>query len=198
MFDDVLVSPDSKEPFSIERKYGASVLPKLSKRSTNTGAPPDVVLHAFSSCESKAKGATSEMRLQPTFLFRTAKMIRREAELHLQIGNLQVFSVCTGKEYTALCFMIVGEGCPRKFGGDSSHLARHKGLSPAYEFNGSVHLVIVGVLGNGLSFFCARMRAVVVTQPEEYIDIDDAWVCQLAECGAAGLVANGEKVWHRD
>lgn len=199
VFDDVLVSTDDKEIAAIAREYGASV-PWLrpGELSTDTATSIDVVLHALSAYELKGSSADSVMLLQPTSPFRSMETIRRAAALHMQAGNPPVVSVCPAKAHPAWCFLVDGEGCMRRYAGDGVPPARSQDLPPVYQLNGSVYLATAEDLRSEHSFLCARTRALVVTQPEESIDIDDAWDWQLAECVAAGLAANGEAAWHRD
>lgn len=199
MFDDVVVSTDDAEIAAISRGYGASV-PWLRpcELSTDTATSVDVVLHALSAYESTGRASASVMLLQPTSPFRSVETIRRAVALHMQAGTPPVVSVCPAKAHPAWCFMVDGEGYMRSFCGDGARPARSQDLPPVYELNGSVYLATADDLRTAHSFLCSRTRALVVSQPEESIDIDDAWDWQLAEYVAAGLAANGEAAWHCD
>lgn len=199
VFDDVLVSTDDKEIAAIAREYGASV-PWLrpGELSTDTATSVDVVLHALSTWESEGGGAASVMLLQPTSPFRSTETICRAVELHMQAGNPPVVSVCPVKAHPAWCFRVDGEGCMHRYASDNAPPARSQDLPPAYQLNGAVYLATADDLRSEQSFLCSRTRALVVTHPEESIDIDDAWDWQLAECIAAVLAANGAAAWHHD
>jgi CMP-N,N'-diacetyllegionaminic acid synthase len=188
VFDDVLVSTDDKEIAAIAREYGASV-PWLRpvELSTDTATSVDVVLHALSDCESKDKSAASIMLLQPTSPFRSTETIRRAVALHMQADNPPVVSVCPAKSHPAWCFQVDCNGRMRGWAGDGSLPTRSQDLSITYELNGSVYLATAKDLRKERSFVCSRTQALVVTAPEESIDIDDAWDWKLAECIAASM-----------
>lgn len=84
------------------------------------------------------------------------------------------------------------------YAGDGTRLGRAQDLPPVYQLNGSVYLATVDDLRNERSFIGSRTQALLVTKPEESIDIDDAWDWQLAECIAAGLGLNKGAAWHRE
>lgn len=199
VFDELLVSTDDEEIADVAIRYGASV-PWLrpDELSTDTATSVDVVLHAISACESAGAAADSVMLLQPTSPFRSVETIRRAVELHEQAGNPPVVSVCPAKAHPAWCFLVDGEGRMRGYAGDGALPARSQDLPPVYQLNGSVYLATAHDLRSERSFFCSRTHALVVTQPEESIDVDDAWDWQLAECIAAGLASEGGAAWYRD
>jgi CMP-N-acetylneuraminic acid synthetase len=198
VFHRVLVSTDDEGIAEVAVRYGASV-PWLrpDELSTDTANSVDVVLHALSACETAGEAADSVMLLQPTSPFRSVETIRRAVELHDQAGNPPVVSVCPAKAHPAWCFLVDREGRMRGYTGDGALPARSQDLPPAYQLNGSVYLATAHDLRSERSFFCSRTRALVVTQPEESIDIDDAWDWRLAECIAAGLSVNGGMDWYR-
>ncbi len=199
VFDEVLVSTDDTEIAEIAIRYGASV-PWLRPRdlSTDTATSVDVVLHALSAYESERRSFESLMLLQPTSPFRSVETIRRAVELHEQAGNPQVISVCPAKTHPAWCFLVDSEGRMSGYAGEDMRPVRSQDLPPVYQLNGSIYLTTAHDLRKERSFFSSRTRALLVTQPEESIDIDDAWDWQLAECIAAGLAADGGAAWHRD
>ena len=84
------------------------------------------------------------------------------------------------------------------YAGEDVRPTRSQDLAPAYQLNGSIYLTTADDLRKGRSFISSRTKALLVTQPEESIDIDDAWDWQLAECIAADLASDGGAVWHRD
>ena len=196
VFEDVLVSTDDHEIGEIAKEYGATV-PWLrpSELSTDTATSVDVVLHALS--ELKESEGMSVMLLQPTSPFRSPETICRAVALHAQTDNAPVVSVCPAKAHPAWCFQVDDKGAMRRYAGDGTPLARSQDLPPVYQLNGSIYLATKKDLYSEHSFLCPHTRALIVTQPEESIDIDDAWDWKLAECIAAGLASNGEAVWHR-
>ena len=199
VFSDVLVSTDDPGMAEIATRYGASA-PWLrpGELATDTATSMDVVLHALLKYESGVRVIDSVMLLQPTSPFRSVGTIRRAVELHMQAGNPPVVSVCPAKSHPAWCFLVDSEGCMRGYAGDGALPARSQDLPPAYQLNGSIYLATADDLRREGSFFCSRTRALVVTQPEESIDIDDARDWQLAECIAAGLASAKGVAWHRD
>ncbi len=198
VFDRLLVSTDDEGIAEVAVRYGASV-PWLrpAELSTDTANSVDVVLHALSACETAGEAVASVMLLQPTSPFRSVETIRRAVELHEQEGNPPVVSVCPAKAHPAWCFLVDGEGRMLGYAGDGALPSRSQDLPPVYQLNGSVYLATAHDLRDERSFFCSRTRALVVSQPEESIDIDDAWDWRLAECIAAGFSADREMVWRR-
>lgn len=199
VFSDVLVSTDDVGVMKIAVDHGATV-PWLrpGELATDTATSIDVILHALSEYESNSGRVDSLMLLQPTSPFRSIQTIRQAVALHGLAGNPPIVSVCPAKAHPAWCFLVDSEGCMRRYEGDSAMPTRSQDLPTVYQVNGSVYLATATDLRSEHSFFCHRTRALVVNQPEESIDIDDAWDWQLAECIAAGLAANGAAVWHRD
>lgn len=188
VFDKLLVSTDNEEIAEVAVRYGASV-PWLrpAELSTDTASSVDVVLHTLSACEAAGEAADSVMLLQPTSPFRSVETVRRAVELHRKAGSPPVVTVCSAKAHPAWCFRIDHGGRLHGYAGDGTLPARSQDLPPVYQLNGSVYLATANDLRNERSFLCSRTRALVVTQPEESIDIDDAWDWRLAECIAAGL-----------
>jgi N-acylneuraminate cytidylyltransferase/CMP-N,N'-diacetyllegionaminic acid synthase len=199
IFDEVLVSTDDTEIADIAIRFGASV-PGLRPRelSTDTATSVDVVLHALSKYEAEHVTFKSVMLLQPTSPFRSVETIRRAVRLHEHAGNPPVVSLCPAKAHPAWCFLVDSEGCMSGYAGDGTRLGRAQDLPPVYQLNGSVYLATVDDLRNERSFIGSRTQALLVTKPEESIDIDDAWDWQLAECIAAGLGLNKGAAWHRE
>lgn len=193
VFENVLVSTDDDEIAAIAVQCGASA-PWLrpAELSTDTATSVDVVLHALSAYQSANAGLESVMLLQPTSPFRSVDTIRRAIDLHRHTGNSQVVSVCPAKAHPEWCFLLDSENRMRRYVGHDGIPARSQDLPPAYQLNGAVYLASVDDIRKERSFICQRTRALVVTRPEESIDIDDAWDWRLAECIAAGLSRMGE------
>jgi CMP-N-acetylneuraminic acid synthetase len=199
VFESVLVSTDDAEIAEIAIRYGASV-PWLrpDELSTDTATSVDVVLHALSKYESEQVKFKSVMLLQPTSPFRSVETIRRAIKLHEQAGHPPVVSLCSAKAHPAWCFLIDSEGRMSAYTGNDVRPSRAQDLLPAYQLNGSIYLATADDLRNERSFIGFRTQALLVTKPEESLDIDDAWDWQLAECIAAGLGLNKGAAWHRD
>lgn len=187
IFDEVLVSTDAPDVAEISARHGAAV-PWLRppELATDTATSVDVVLHAVSACEAAGQTVASVMLLQPTSPFRSVATIRRAVELHDASGKAPVVSVCLAQAHPAWCFQLEDDGCLRGYVNGSPFPSRSQELPPAYQLNGAVYLASVADLRRDKSFFGPRTRALLMAQPDESLDIDDAWDWQLAECIVRG------------
>lgn len=199
VFSDVLISTDDPGMAEIAIQYGASV-PWLrpGELATDTASSMDVVLHALTKYESEGGVVDSVMLLQPTSPFRSVATILRTIELHRQANNQPVVTVCPAKTHPAWCFFVDDDGRMHGYLGEGALPSQSQDLPPVYQLNGSVYLATADDLHRERTFFCSRTRALVVSQPEESIDIDDAWDWRLAECIAAGLSAERGAAWYPD
>jgi CMP-N-acetylneuraminic acid synthetase len=182
-FADVLVSTDDQSIADVATEYGASV-PWLrpDDLSTDTATSVDVVLHALAACAAASRPIDSVMLLQPTSPFRSVETISRAIDLHRRTGMAPVVSVCPAKPHPAWCFRVSGDGSLQSFAGDGGSLGRSQDLPPVFQLNGTVYLSTAADLRQDRSFLGPRTQALVVSAPEESVDIDDAWDWRVAEC----------------
>ena len=66
---------------------------------------------------------------------------------------------------------------------------RSQDLPPAYVFNGAFYLIDPEELRRQRSFYSDDMQPLVMSEPEESIDIDTDWDWKMAEAIAALKVA---------
>ena len=190
VLDDVLVSTDDAEIAEAARAAGASV-PWLrpAELATDTAASVDVLRHALAWHEAERGPVEAVVLLQPTSPFRSAASIRGAvAAFRAQAGGepQAVASVSRALQHPAWCFRIDGEAMQPFLGWEP--LRQHsQDLPPAYALNGAVYVVPAAALRRGAPLLGPGLRAFVMDDPREALDIDDADDWRAAESLAPQL-----------
>jgi CMP-N,N'-diacetyllegionaminic acid synthase len=167
-----LVSTDDPEIADVARRAGALV-PWLrpAELATDTASSLDASLHALDWYEAHLGAIDGLLLLQPTSPFRRRGSVLRGIELFRANGLRPVVGVSPAHSHPLWCFKILDGKLRPYVNGGGSHL-RSQDLPPAYTLNGAFYLIAPAELRAARSFFSDDMVPLLMTEPEEGIDID--------------------------
>lgn len=185
-FGRVLVSTDDEEIARVAREHGADV-PWLRppELSTDEAGSADVVLHALKQTEDETgKDWPCLALLQPTSPFRTPATVRAGVELFLA-GDGPVLGMSPARTHPELCFELNAAGRLQAYCSVSKAVSlRSQDLPPALEINGALYICASEQLRRERTFLGSQARPLVMQDPVEALDIDDAWDWEIACCAA--------------
>jgi len=178
---DILVSTDDTEIAEIAKNAGALV-PWLrpSELATDTASSVDVCLHALEWYERENGKVDGLMLLQPTSPFRSRESVLQGIELFRRHKHRPVIGISVAKSHPMWCFeiengimhpFIIGEGLNM----------RSQDLPSAYIVNGAFYLISPEELRKQRLFYTKNVVPLIITAPEESLDIDTEWDWKLAE-----------------
>jgi N-acylneuraminate cytidylyltransferase len=178
---DILVSTDDTEIAEIAKNAGALV-PWLrpSELATDTASSVDVCLHALEWYERENGKVDGLMLLQPTSPFRSRESVLQGIELFRRHKHRPVIGISVAKSHPMWCFeiengimhpFIIGEGLNM----------RSQDLPSAYIVNGAFYLISPEELRKQRLFYTENVVPLIITAPEESLDIDTEWDWKLAE-----------------
>jgi CMP-N,N'-diacetyllegionaminic acid synthase len=178
---DILVSTDDKNISDVARNAGA-IVPWLRppELATDTALSVDVCLHALEWYEKENGKVDGLMLLQPTSPFRSRESILQGIELFSAHQKRPVIGVSAAKSHPKLCVKI-DEGIMRPFIEDDELHMRSQDLPSAYVINGAFYLVSPKYLREQRLFYKDDAMPLIITHPEESLDIDTEWDWSLAE-----------------
>lgn len=180
---DILVSTDDPAIADIALNSGALV-PWLrpAELATDTASSADVALHALDWYESERMKVDGLLLLQPTSPFRQSETIACGIQLFCQHNKKSVVAISPAKSHPMWCFKMEGTTMmPFMAGGQ--HL-RSQDLPPAYVINGAFYLLTPGDLRQYHLFYNDSTVPMVISRPEESIDIDTEHDWKIAEAFA--------------
>jgi CMP-N,N'-diacetyllegionaminic acid synthase len=177
---DILVSTDDSAIAEIARNAGAMV-PWLrpAELATDSATSIDVSLHAMDWYESQNGKIDGLLLLQPTSPFRRRATVRRGISLFCAHQNRPVVSVSPARSHPMWCVQVIGESL-RPYVEGGMHL-RSQELPLAYALNGAFYLRAPQDLRAQRSFYSDQACPLVISDPEESIDIDTEWDWMIAE-----------------
>jgi CMP-N,N'-diacetyllegionaminic acid synthase len=177
---DILVSTDDPAIAAIARNAGAMV-PWLrpAELATDSATSIDVSLHALDWYERQNGKIDGLLLLQPTSPFRRRATVSRGISLFSADQNRPVVSVSPATSHPMWCVQIIGESL-RPYVEGGMHL-RSQDLPSAYVLNGAFYLGTPEVLRAQRSFYSEEACPLVMSDPEESIDIDTEWDWMIAE-----------------
>lgn len=172
IFDDIVVSTDSKEYAQVALQYGASVpffRPELLATDTTTST--EVILHALD--ELKEQGQTYDyfMLLQPTSPLRNEMDILKSIDLLLEKNANAIISVCECEHSPIFTKQLDSD---YKLDGFLSHIenSRRQDIEPYYRLNGAIYLSDVAYFNEYRYFYSHKSYAYIMKKINS-IDIDD-------------------------
>jgi CMP-N,N'-diacetyllegionaminic acid synthase len=182
---DILVSTDDPAIAEVARNAKALV-PWLrpAELATDEASSVDVCLHALDWYEGKNGMVDGLLLLQPTSPFRSAETVLRGIELFRRSRPRPVLGVSPARSHPLWCVQVNGETVrPFIAGGDMG--LRSQDLPPAYVLNGGFYLVEPEDLRRRRSLHSDGMVPLIMSEPDESIDIDTDWDWKMAEVIAA-------------
>jgi len=184
----IQVSTDDPRIAEVATQYGAEV-PGLrpAELSTDTATSVDVALHALDCYERKDGAIDGLMLLQPTSPFRRVETIREGVRLFERYNaGRPVVSFSPALTHPNWCFKTAADGMEPFLGWEAIN-GRSQDLVPAWALNGAFYLVSPEHLRNHRSFLTADLLPLLLTDPQENIDIDtqDDWLAAVKFIGEA-------------
>ena len=178
---DILVSTDDPKIYEIAKNAGAMV-PWLRppELATDTASSVDVCLHALQWYEKENGRIDGLMLLQPTSPFRSRDTVLRGIELFRKQKNRPVVGVSTAKSHPMWCFKIENGIMSQFIKGEGLRM-QSQDLPSAYTINGAFYLISPEKLRKQRKFYTENAVPLIITSPEESIDIDTEWDWKLAE-----------------
>lgn len=169
---DILISTDDSAIADVARATGALV-PWLrpAEFATDTASSVDVALHALDWYEKEKGAVDGLLLLQPTSPFRRRETIEYGIGLFRRYNYLPVVGVSAAESHPMWCFKVDG-ATMKPFIPDGGLHLRSQDLPPAYVVNGAFYLLTPGYLRQYHSFFSENMVPLIISRPEECVDID--------------------------
>jgi len=195
VLDDLLLSTDDATLAALGEEWGARA-PWLRPEAlaTDTASSMDALFHAIEMCTAEGRRPDAVLLLQPTSPFRSAATIRRAvAEFGEHLHPL--VAVSPAQSHPVWCYRLDAEEkmlpyCDDPPGGKGAgEYTRSQDLPPAYQINGSLYLATTEDLLSYRSYFTQETRALIIDDPREALDIDDAWDWKIAELIASEFLA---------
>ena len=163
-------------------KNAGALVPWLrpSELATDTASSVDVGLHALEWYERENGKVDGLMLLQPTSPFRSRESVLQGIELFRRHKHRPVIGISVAKSHPMWCFeiengimhpFIIGEGLNM----------RSQDLPSAYIVNGAFYLISPEELRKQRLFYTENVVPLIITAPEESLDIDTEWDWKLAE-----------------
>jgi CMP-N,N'-diacetyllegionaminic acid synthase len=177
---DILVSTDDPAIAEIARSAGAMV-PWLrpAELASDSATSIDVSLHALDWYEGKNGRVDGLLLLQPTSPFRRRATVLRGIDLFCAHQDRPVISVSPAVSHPMWCLQVVGDSL-RPFVEGGLHL-RSQDLPSAYVLNGAFYLGTPEQLRARRAFYSDDALPLVISDPEEVVDIDTEWDWKRAE-----------------
>lgn len=178
---DILVSTDDATIARIAKEAGAQVpWRRPAALATSRATTVDVCLHALERYE-KANGKVNGLLLmQPTSPFRGKRSIRKGVDLFINNQMHTVIGVSPAASHPMWCFRLNGKEMNPFLDRKGLH-TRSQDLPPAFVVNGAFYLIAPATLRRTRTFYGRNMLPLVMSRPEESIDIDTEWDWLVAE-----------------
>jgi CMP-N-acetylneuraminic acid synthetase len=178
---DILVSTDDPDIADVCAAR-AALVPWLrpAELSTDIATSVDVALHALAWYEATKGPVDGLLLLQPTSPFRTKKTIERGLHLFEKFAGRPVIGVSQAHAHPMWALRMEGDHLV-PFMSEHAFETRSQDLPPAYAVNGCFYLISPAELRARRSFLGRETVPLVVTSPQEALDIDTEWDWELAE-----------------
>ena len=181
LFDEILVSTDSREYAEIAEHYGGSV-PYLREKLLSEDTTPmwDVVRDALYKYEASGQHFNTVTLLQPTSPLRTSVDIIKAHELYTKNQADSVVSVCKADYSPHLCNMLPENNSLNGFIKPEMISRQRQQLPEYYRINGAIYVIRCSYLAKSTDIYASRAYAYIMPR-ERSIDIDDELDFILAE-----------------
>jgi len=178
---DILVSTDDPVIASICKDAGALV-PWLrpAELATDTSSSVDVALHALDWYETEKGLIDGILLLQPTSPFRTRETVQKGIELFAKNDRQAVLGVSPTHVHPMWSFKISKDYLVPFMDGHGMGV-RSQDLPDAYVVNGSFYLISPIELRERHSFIVEKTIPLLITSPQNALDIDTDYDFKLAE-----------------
>ncbi len=172
IFEDIVVSTDSKQYAEVALQYGASI-PFLRPDSlaTDTTTSTEVILHALDKLKEQGKTYDCFMLLQPTSPLRNEEDIIKSIDLLLEKNANVIVSVCECEHSPIFTKQLDTD---HKLDGFLNNIkgSRRQDIEPYYRLNGAIYLSDVAYFNKYRYFYSHKSYAYIMKKTNS-IDIDD-------------------------
>lgn len=181
IFDEVMVSTDSKVYAEIACKYGANVpFLRTEELSNDVAGSWDVVKHVLNKYKSLGREYDTVCLLQPTSPLRTAEDILNAYQFMKEKNAEAVTSVCE-VDHSPLWTMTLSEDYSMKeYNATCQGDAPRQKLATYYRFNGAIYIRKIQYVGDAVKLLDIDEYAFVMSR-ERSIDIDSELDFKFAE-----------------
>lgn len=180
LFEDVIVSTDSKEYAEIAKSYGAKIpFIRPDKWAVDSASTNEVIIHAIEQMEQQGKEYNCFMLLQPTSPLRTVENIHQAYLLFKNKEANAVVSVCEA-DHNPLWTNVLDESLSLDCFLDKKYNKRRQELPKYYRINGAIYLARIEYFLKHRNFYYKNSFAYIMDKKES-IDIDDIIDFKLAE-----------------
>lgn len=181
IFDDIIVSTDSRLYGDIGTEFGASVpFLRPDYLSTDDTTTKDVVIHTLNELEKRGSKYDYFMILQTTSPLRYSEDIIAAVELLFEKEADSVVSVCES-EHSPLYMNILDESLSLKGFINKATKTRRQELPKYYRLNGAIYLCDVAYYSNDGDLYGENSYAYVMDKKSS-VDVDDEIDFEIAKC----------------
>ncbi|KLO21315.1 CMP-N-acetlyneuraminic acid synthetase [Marinitoga sp. 1197] len=181
VFDEIMVTTDSKKIAEVAKKYGASV-PFLRpvELSTDTANSIDVIIHTLNYYINKNINFDYFILLQPTSPLRKAEDILSAVKLLFEKNANSIVSICEVEHSPLFSNTLPEDLNLSKFIREEVKNKRRQDLPKYYRINGAIYISKVDYFLKVKDFYSEKSYAYIMPA-DRSIDIDNYLDLKLAE-----------------
>lgn len=181
MFDEIMVSTDSKEYASVAIKYGAKVpFLRTKKNSDDNASSWDVVKEVVKKYKDMGKEFNTVCMLQPTSPLRIAEDIVNGYKLFNEKKADTVIAVCKTQHSPLWSNTLDESNCMKGFISDDILNCPRQKLQQYYRINGALYIRKISTLYNEGNMYDCNCYAYVMPR-ERSVDIDTMLDFRIAQ-----------------
>ncbi|WP_234122900.1 acylneuraminate cytidylyltransferase family protein [Clostridium hydrogenum] len=180
IFDDIIVSTDSKKYAEIAESYGASVpFFRPKELSTSEASNHDVILHVLSEMKKLKKSYDYFVLLQPTSPLRNEKNIIESVDELLNNDANSVVSICE-VDHSSSINIVLNSTRRLDFLFDDSKKFNRQDMKKEYRINGAIYMCKTEYFLKYKSFYKEKSYPYIMDKISS-IDIDDIYQFNFAK-----------------
>lgn len=180
IFDDIIVSTDSKKYAEIAESYGASVpFFRPKELATSEASNHDVILHVLSEMKKLKKSYDYFVLLQPTSPLRNEKNILESVDELLNNDANSVVSICE-VDHSSSINIVLSSTRRLDFLFDDSKKFNRQYMKKEYRINGAIYMCKTEYFLKYKSFYREKSYPYIMDKISS-IDIDDIYQFNFAE-----------------
>lgn len=174
IFDDIIVSTDSKKYAQIAENYGA-IVPFLRPKelSTDTAASNNVILHVLEKLKESGKLYDYFVLLQPTSPLRNENHIIESVNKLLKYDANSIVSICE-VDHSSNLKIVLDSNARLDFLFDDTKQIRRQDMKKEYRINGAIYSCKTNYFSRYKSFYREKSYPYIMDKISS-IDIDDIY-----------------------
>ena len=180
IFDEVMVSTDSKKYAEIAKAYGASVpFLRSNETATDKASSWDTVEEVLKKYKEAGKTFDTLCLLQPTSPLRTSEDIINAYNLYIEKSKFAVISVCEAEHSPLWCGHLPESGEFTDFINKEA-MNQRQSTGKFYRLNGAIYIINCDKFKTDRYFYQSGSFAYIMPQ-ERSVDIDTELDFKMAE-----------------